>query len=147
MDSKLKDIKLRLEEKAIKPTYIRLKILEYLEKHNTHPTAEDIYKALLEEIPTISRTSVYNTLNFFHQKGLAIPLFITGSETRYESASSPHHHFLCEKCGQIIDIEIDCPYFKTGEVDGHKIKEWHGYFIGICRDCLSKEKKNGSSRN
>lgn len=145
MYSNLKDIKLRLEKKAIKPTYIRLKILEFLEKNNFHPTVEDIYKALLEEIPTISRTSVYNTLNFFHQKGLIIPLFITGSETRYESVSFPHHHFLCEKCGRISDVNIDCPYFKTGEVDGHKIKEWHGYFIGTCRECLSKEKKNVSS--
>ncbi len=147
MNTKLNELKIKLEKMEVKPTYIRLKILGYLEKNKSHPTAEEIYKALSEEIPTISRTSIYNTLNFFHEKGLVSPLFITGSETRYDSNTSPHHHFMCEKCGRIIDINIDCPYFKKGQVADHKIKEWHGYFKGICRDCLQKENKHDSSKN
>ena len=139
MITKLKSFKNRLQSKEIKPTYIRLKILDYLEKNKVHPTAEAIYKALEKEIPTISRTSVYNTLSVFYEKGLATQLFITGLEARFDNNISPHHHFLCEKCGQIIDLDIECSYFKKENVKGHRITELHGYFKGICGECLKKK--------
>lgn len=140
MITKLELFKNRLKSKKIKPTYIRLRILDYLETNKVHPTAEAIYKVLIREIPTISRTSVYNTLNVFYEKGLITPLFITGLEARFDSNISPHHHFLCEKCGQIINLDIECDYFKKGSVKGHRITELHGYFKGICNDCLKKKK-------
>jgi len=140
MITKMESFKNKLQAKEIKPTYIRLKILDYLEKNKVHPTAEAIYKALEKEIPTISRTSVYNTLSVFYEKGLATQLFITGLEARFDNNISPHHHFLCEKCGQIIDLDIECSYFKKENVKGHRITELHGYFKGICKDCLKKER-------
>ena len=141
MIAKLNSFKIKLEEKKIKPTYIRLKILNCLETNKTHPTAEVIFKALVKEIPTISRTSVYNTLNVFYKKGIITPIFITGLEARFDSNISPHHHFLCERCGQIIDLDIECNYFKKGNVQGHKITELHAYFKGICKDCLKKKEE------
>jgi Fur family peroxide stress response transcriptional regulator len=141
MITKMESFKNNLRAKKIKPTFIRLKILDYLERNRVHPTAEAIYRALEKEIPTLSRTSVYNTLNVFYEKKLVTPLFITGLEARFERNLSPHHHFLCEKCNQIIDLDIECSYFKKGGVKGHEITELHGYFKGICRDCLKKEKK------
>jgi len=140
MITNLEYLKQLLSDKNIKPTYIRLRVLDYLEKNNRHPTAEAIYKALVEKIPTISRTSVYNTLNIFYEKGLVTPLFITGLKARYDYNISPHHHFLCEECGRIIDLNIECNYFKKGNVRGHRINELHGYFKGICCDCLKREK-------
>ena len=139
MITKMESIKKKLQANKIKPTYIRLKILNYLEKNKIHPTAEGIYKALEKEIPTISRTSVYNTLNVFYEKGIVTPLFITGLEARFDINISPHHHFLCEKCGRIIDLDIECDYFKKGNVKGHRIIELHGYFKGTCRECLKKK--------
>jgi len=140
MITKMESIKNKLQANKIKPTYIRLKILNYLKKNKAHPTAEGIYKALEKEIPTISRTSVYNTLNVFYEKGIVTPLFITGLEARFEINISSHHHFLCEKCGRIIDLDIECDYFQKGNVKGHRIIELHGYFKGICRECLKKKK-------
>ena len=140
MITNMESFKNMLQAKEIKPTYIRLKILDYLEKKKVHPTAEAIYKALVKEIPTISRTSVYNTLNVFYEKRLVTPLFITGLEARFDNNVFPHHHFLCEKCGKIIDIDIECNYFNKGNVRGHRINEFHGYFKGLCRECLKKKK-------
>ena len=141
MIPKLNSFKIKLEEKKIKPTYIRLKILNCLETNKTHHKAEAIFKALVKEIPTISRTSVYNTLNVFCEKGLITPIFITGLEVRFDSNISPHHHFLCERCGQIIDLDIECKNYKKGNVRGHRITELHGYYKGICKDCLKKKEK------
>ncbi len=137
----MESIKNTLQEKGIKPTYVRLNILDYLERNRFHPTAEAIFKSLEKKVPTLSRTSVYNTLNIFKEKGLLNPLFITGSEVHFDRNTAPHHHFFCKKCKKIIDLDIKCAYFKEGEVEGHKITELHGYFKGICKDCLKKGSK------
>jgi Fe2+ or Zn2+ uptake regulation protein len=115
--------------------------MEYLEKHEIHPTAEMIYRALVREIPTISKTTIYNTLNALLLKGLIHSITITGTETRYDYHQLPHHHFLCTHCGKILDIAVECPYLARKEVSGHRIEELHGYFKGICKECLKKEKR------
>lgn len=136
----VEQLKNELTARGIKPTYIRIKILSFLKANPIHPTAEAIYEKLAEEIPTISMTSVYNTLNLFCKKGFALPLTITGSETRFDGNLSPHYHFLCERCGRIYDVKGDCDCFNSEYIDSHKIKEVHGYFKGICKNCLSGKK-------
>jgi len=139
----METIKNTLKEKGIKPTYQRLKILDYMSQNiRNHPTVEMIYAELAKEIPTISMTTVYNTLSTFIEKGLVCGVTITGTEVRYDLNTESHHHFLCKKCGQIIDVDIPCALApKKGElVDGHKLEEIHGYFKGTCRDCLEPSK-------
>ncbi|MEA2103551.1 MAG: Fur family transcriptional regulator [Candidatus Cloacimonadota bacterium] len=133
-------VKRKFDEVGIRPTSERMSIFRYLIDNRNHPTANMIYNSVLKKIPTISKATVYNSLNLFTEKGVINPVMITGNETRYDSNTSPHHHFLCEKCGKIIDIDIQCPYFKKGMIKGNKINELHGYFIGICKDCLEKQK-------
>jgi Fe2+ or Zn2+ uptake regulation protein len=132
------DIKQLLESRGIKPTLQRLKILESLLLKQEHPTADMIYQRLVADAPTMSKTTVYNTLNSLVAKGLIFPVTITGTEVRYDAESSCHHHFLCERCGSIIDINIECPKVKKKEIDGHLVKAVHGYFLGICARCLAK---------
>ena len=127
--------------KGFKPTFQRLRILEYLQKHNNHPTVEMIYENLVQDIPTISKTTIYNTLNALVEKGIVCAITITGTGTRYDFKTFPHHHFLCRRCGKVIDVDIECPYVKKGQIDGHKIEELHGYFKGICKECLRKRDK------
>ena len=141
MNTNSQYIKRILQTKGLKPTYQRLRVMEYLEKHEIHPTAEMIYRALVREIPTISKTTIYNTLNALLLKGLIHSITITGTETRYDYHQLPHHHFLCTHCGKILDIAVECPYLARKEVSGHRIEELHGYFKGICKECLKKEKR------
>jgi Fe2+ or Zn2+ uptake regulation protein len=135
---KPKDI---LLSKGLKPTFQRLKILEYLQGHSNHPTVEMIYEGLVQEIPTISKTTIYNTLNSLLEKGVIRAITITGTEARYGYESFPHHHFLCKRCGKVIDINIQCPYMERKQIDGHQLEELHGYFKGICKECLKKKEK------
>ena len=136
-----KQFKEGLQKVGLKPTYQRLKILEYLGKHEVHPTVEMIHQALIRDIPTISKTTIYNTLNALLDKGIIHALTITGTETRYDYKGIPHHHFLCRKCGRVIDIAIQCPYVEKKEVAGHRIEELHGYFKGICKECLKTKRR------
>ena len=125
-----------LIDNGIKPTFQRIKILEYLDLNRIHPTVDTIYNALYKKVPTLSKTTVYNTLDVLRKKGVVNVLTITESEWRYEYNHSTHHHFLCKECGKIIDLDVNCVYQNSMNIEGHKIEEIHGYFIGICNNCM-----------
>ncbi|OGC05240.1 hypothetical protein A2276_02140 [candidate division WOR-1 bacterium RIFOXYA12_FULL_43_27] len=127
----------KLKEKRIRPSFHRIKILKYLDRHRTHPTVDEIYEALVKEVPSLSKTTVYNTLELFSKKGIIGNLTISGSEKRYDFENKAHSHFLCKKCGKIFDIDkVDCPCENNRAVRGHKIDEVHLYFKGVCKSCL-----------
>lgn len=115
-----------------------MKVFQYLQENKNHPTVDMIYKALCTEIPTLSKTTVYNTLNLFIEKKIANILVIEENETRYDATMNVHGHFKCEKCGKIFDIDVDKRLLDTKNLENFEIKEQHLYFKGICQDCLNK---------
>lgn len=132
----MEELQDKLEKKGIRPSYHRIKILKYLDQHRTHPTVDEIYESLLKELPTLSRTTVYNTLELLQKEGVISNLTISGSETRYDFIANAHSHFMCKKCGKIIDIEkVDCPCESNKFIKGNKIEETHLYFKGVCKKC------------
>ncbi len=137
MDNKIK----RLKEKGIVLTIQRMAVLDMLHNCSNHPTVEEIHKKLLKKYPTLSLATVYNTLEMLKQAGEIQELNI-GKEKRFESLLESHHHFYCLVCERIIDLEIACPTFKAGEIDGHKIESMQAIFYGTCADCREKGKDN-----
>ena len=127
-----------LKENSIKITPQRLEILKYLDENRIHPTADQIYTGLKEKNPSLSKTTVYNSVETLEGHGLIQSLTISGSELRYDFRNDMHHHFLCKKCGTIIDIDIECPNIGKMLESGHKVEEVHGYFKGICKKCIKK---------
>ncbi|MDY6916036.1 MAG: transcriptional repressor [Candidatus Cloacimonadota bacterium] len=137
----MKKLKELLVEHNISPSLHRIKILEYLAKHRIHPTADDIYRGLVKNIPTLSKTTVYNTLKKFTKNGILIPITGFDNEIRYEYDKKPHIHFQCTRCGKIYDIERDIDIFKNYYIEGHKIQEHHINLKGICKNCLVNEER------
>lgn len=123
----------------IKPSYQRIKIFQYLVENKNHPTVDMIYKALCTEIPTLSKTTVYNTLNLFIEKKIVNVIVIEENETRYDSVMAVHGHFKCEKCGKIYDIGINQNILEDDKLKNCEIKEQHYYFKGICQDCSNNK--------
>ena len=107
MEFHIENIGEYLKAHEIKPSYQRIKIFQYLVENKNHPTVDMIYKALCTEIPTLSKTTVYNTLNLFIEKKIVNVIVIEENETRYDSVMAVHGHFKCEKCGKIYDIGIN----------------------------------------
>ena len=134
----MNDVIGHLKKNGIKPSFQRIKIFEYLVTKENHPTVEMIYKELVNEIPTLSKTTVYNTLNLFIEKKIAHTIVIEENETRYDSHMEVHGHFKCEKCGTIYDIKIDDKISKIKSLDKFQIDEQHVYYKGICDKCLQK---------
>jgi len=127
-----------LKGKNLKVTPQRLIVLKYLGEHYTHPTTEKIYSDLKSNNPSLSKTTVYNSLETLEKHGIIQSLTISGSELRYDFKHGMHHHFLCKKCGNIVDIDIECPNIERMSSYGHKVEEIHGYIKGMCRNCLKK---------
>jgi Fe2+ or Zn2+ uptake regulation protein len=136
----IESIKRILLENGINPSFQRLKIYDFLITNPCHPTVDMIYNKLIEEIPTLSKTTIYNTLNLFQNKGIVIGLTIDENEVRYESNLNPHAHFKCTLCNCIYDIPIEYPQMNADSIDGHRITEKHLYLKGICRNCQEKKK-------
>ncbi|QGU00231.1 Peroxide stress regulator [Candidatus Syntrophocurvum alkaliphilum] len=124
-----------LSDYGIKPSYQRIKILEFLLNNRIHPNVDQIYKELVSELPTLSKTTVYNTLNLFIEKGLVQMLTIEENETRYDIDTSVHGHFKCNNCEEIYDFSVS---LSTDELKDFKIKEKYVYFKGVCKDCSTK---------
>ena len=127
-----------LKQNQLKITPQRLAIMKYLDEHRTHPTADRIYIDLKEKNPALSKTTVYNSVETLKEHGIIQSLTISGSESRYDFENKMHHHFLCKKCGTIIDIDIKCPNIGKIIESGHNVEEVHGYFKGICKKCMKK---------
>ncbi len=129
-----------LKSYKLKVTPQRLEILKYLANHKTHPTANQIYSALKKKNPSLSKTTVYNSLEVLKKNNIINELTISKTESRYDFEPDFHQHFLCKCCGEITDIKVKCPYLEKMLNGKNKVEEVHGYFKGICEKCLKKEK-------
>jgi Fur family peroxide stress response transcriptional regulator len=127
-----------LEMKGVRPSFQRLRILEILAGTTSHPSVDDIYQELLNEIPTLSRTTVYNTLNLMVEKKIVLALSMSDVGMRYDFNTAPHTHFFCNSCSRVIDVDTELPEsLLQDSVNGHKIDDTHIYLNGTCKYCLA----------
>lgn len=131
----------RLLEHNIKPSMQRIAIMDYLMKHYTHPSVDEVYTALVSSMPTLSKTTVYNTLKLFAEQGAATMLTIDERNVNFDADTSEHAHFLCKRCGHIYDLKTPGGMKKVEELemDGHHVSEIHYYYKGICKNCLNEQ--------
>ena len=80
-----KKIQQFLRMHSIKPSHHRIKIYQYLVENRNHPSVDMIYQELVQTIPTLSKTTLYNTLQLFLEKGIVIMITIDENETRYDA--------------------------------------------------------------
>ena len=129
----------RLLAHNIKPSMQRIAIMTYLMEHRTHPSAEDVYAALSPSMPTLSKTTVYNTLRLFSEQGAAQMLTIDDRNVNFDADTSLHAHFFCKQCQRIYDLNVASAGKQVEglNMEGHKIDEMHYYYKGICKNCLT----------
>ena len=136
MGPSIEELTSELIKRKIKPSYQRIKILEYLINNRCHPTAEQIFNEVHKDIPTLSRSTVYNTLNLFMEADMLRIITIEDNETRYEIGMHDHGHFKCQVCGKIYDFVINIDTLATDDLNGFKISDKNVYFNGICPKCI-----------
>lgn len=134
-------IKRRLETYDIKPSHHRIMVYQYLADNRNHPNVDMIYRELSQEIPTLSRTTIYNTLDLFAERGLVSLITIAENEMRYDADTSLHGHFRCQSCEAIYDIRLNDSALQFENMDKFQVNESHLYFKGLCPACLSRADK------
>ncbi len=128
-----------LRQHDIKPSLLRYKLIDYLSKNYTHPTIDMIYKDLKPEIPTLSKTSIYNNLYLFAEKNLVHILKIDEKEIRFDYDTRPHIHFKCEKCGRIYDIHTNIEFYNIKELEGFTVSQAMFFMKGVCKECNKRD--------
>lgn len=124
-----------LKTNGIKPSFQRIKIYEFLMDNKEHPTVETIYNALNGQIPTLSKTTVYNTLKVFIEKGIAMAITIDDNEVRFDADIGIHGHFKCEKCFKIYDFNVSLNPSVSEELEDFEVRDQQMFFYGICKHC------------
>lgn len=136
----LEELTNELKKNNIRLTHQRLKVLEFLSNSRQHPTVEQIYNALKKEVPSLSKTTIYNTLKYLSDLNLIKVLTIDDNEAHFDAVTDGHGHFKCTSCGEIFDFDIDLDSCTTENLDDYKINEKAVYFKGTCPGCLSNIK-------
>ncbi|MBF0283254.1 MAG: transcriptional repressor [Magnetococcales bacterium] len=137
-------LKSQLQQAGHKATHQRLEVFRQVILTDEHPDAEAVYLGVRERIPTISRNTVYQTLQFLMDQGFIAPFGVHQASHRYDPNPAPHHHLLCLRCGKVSDyeaspLEIIPP--PMGGANWGKVDSIHVELRGVCSDCLSERKR------
>ena len=119
----------------------RERILELLRNTETHPTANWLYDQLRKEFPDLSMGTVYRNLGILHEQGLIRKIDFGSTFDRFDANIDPHYHFICENCGEIIDLEfpVDGNLNKrVRELTGLKPHRHNVQFYGLCKKCKTQ---------
>jgi transcriptional regulator, fur family len=131
---------------GLRATPQRVAVYKYLKEHRTHPTADEIFKAVVKAHPSFSRTTVYNTLKFLVEHGLALEVTIDPDKLRFDGDVKRHGHFLCDCCKKVYDFEL--PADLAVGIKGFAIRQCDVYLNGVCNACnLKNSNKKGKKDN
>lgn len=119
----------------ISVSYQRVRIYQYLLEKRNHPSADMIFQSLAREIPSLSKATVYNTLNLLAEKGLVLVLGMGENEARFDADTRLHGHFLCTVCGHIQDVYCQGDLIDLFELENCTVDESQVYFKGTCASC------------
>lgn len=120
----------------IKPSVHRIAVLRNLKQRYDHPTADMIYHALHPEMPTLSKTTVYNVLKLLAEKGAIQTLTIDEKNVRFDGNITPHAHFQCRVCETVYDLPTDTGFPVTpSDLPELLIDEIQLYYKGYCKKC------------
>jgi Fe2+ or Zn2+ uptake regulation protein len=125
------------KQKKVKLTPQRLAITAFLSAKRSHPSAEEIYRGLKPDYPSLSLATVYNTLEALEAAGEVNKLTIDDRRTNYDYVREPHGHFFCRSCGTIYDVLE--PAAGRVSCGGHKVEQVMHYYKGTCKKCLREE--------
>jgi Fe2+ or Zn2+ uptake regulation protein len=126
-------------EHKVRCTPQRFTILDYLNRNAKHPTAEEIYKAINRTDPRASLATVYKSLHALASAGLIREVTVEGNAVRFESNMAKHHHFVCDRCGNVEDLDwYDVPRPCSGSLGKRILRECELIFRGLCTKCAPR---------
>lgn len=134
------DDALQLRSRGFRMTPQRMAILHVLRHAGTHMTPNEVYKLAKRELPRITEPTVYRTLEFLAENGLARSSHSGNGHFAYEIAGEDHHHVICRICRSEIELEhtlLENLYRVLEQASGYRNIDSHMTFFGVCPDCAT----------
>ncbi len=127
---------------ALRNTKQRQVIMDILSTLKGHPTAEELFVAVRQDLPRISLGTIYRNLDVLAREGMVSKIESSGKQRKFDPIVNQHYHIKCLECGRLDDVILElqsdliCKVSKMTRyhVTGQKIE-----FIGFCPDCCSKK--------
>ena len=128
----------QIRARGFRMTSQRLAILHALRHAGTHLSPRQVYRLAKQDLPGLTEPTVYRTLEFLAENGLARPLQSGNGHLMYEIAGSNHHHIVCRICGDEIEVDhalLERLYQKLESESGYLRIDSHVTFFGVCPKC------------
>ena len=137
MDAKA--IKRYFDGSGLRCTPQRYAVMAFLMEHNSHPTAAEIFEAVNHVDPHSSRATTYNNLRDLVEAGLVREVAVEGRAARFDAKGTRHHHFICDRCGNVEDIEwYGVPKPAPRSIGKRTLRECELIFRGLCTKCAPR---------
>ncbi len=126
------------------------RVFEALQGDHTHPFAHEIYRRVHKKLPRISLATVYRNLHSLVEEGKIRTRLLDGQAARYDPETSEHDHFVCERCGRVVDLFLRR---RARRVDLTPLAK-HGYVVtthdltvhGMCQVCAARRRTSADPR-
>src|ERR1700752_5073210 len=127
------ELKRSLEMSGLRCTPQRYAVMSFLMEHHRHPTAAEIFEGVNRVDPRSSRATTYNNLRDLVQAGLVREVAVEGRAARFDAKGMRHHHFICDRCGNVEDIDwYDVPRPAAASIGRRILRECELIFRGLC---------------
>jgi len=128
-----------LENSGLRCTAQRYAVMAFLTECDRHPTAAEIFEAVNRVDPRSSKATTYNNLRDLVQAGLVREVAVEGRAARFDAKSFRHHHFICDRCANVEDIEwYNVPRPASGTIGKRVVRECEVIFRGLCTKCAPR---------
>ena len=119
-------------------------VLDAVRSLHTHPTPADVYDAVSQKHPSISRATVYRNLAVLADMGEILRIKVPGGADHYDFREDCHYHGICRECGAVCDVEMPGFDVKASVSDSHgfTIEDHALVFSGLCPECAAKAQQN-----
>jgi Fe2+ or Zn2+ uptake regulation protein len=133
-----------LRSHGIQPSAQRLAVAEVVLDTDRHPSADEVHAAARLKLASLSRATVYNTLNLFVEKGLLRALTVTSGRVVFDPLIDPHHHFIDETSGRIYDLPWSAlDVRRIDELEGFEVHDYQVVIRGRRRATKSAPPSTG----
>ena len=135
-------IKRSLESSGLRCTAQRHAVMAFLMDHTGHPTAAEIFEAVNRVDPRSSRATTYNNLRDLVKAGLVREVAVEGRSGRFDAKAMRHHHFICDRCGSVEDVDwYDVPKPASRSLGKRVVRECQVIFRGLCMKCAQRSSR------
>jgi Fur family peroxide stress response transcriptional regulator len=132
-------IKRSLENSGLRCTPQRYAVMKFLMEQTCHPTAAEIFDAVNRVDPRSSRATTYNNLRDLVQAGLVREVAVEGRAARFDAKGMRHHHFICDRCGNVEDMEwYEVPKPAPTALGKRLLRECEVILRGLCKTCVGR---------